>query len=147
MFRPTSWAVAHSADLEGRKNSNSVHTLLGPYEIVSALGAGGMGEVYRARDTKLRCEVAIKVISESFTHDSVRIARFQNEAQLLAALNRPHIATIHGLEESAGSQCLFMELVNGDTLAERLKTGPIPMSEALRGRALNRGRIRPEVTQ
>ena len=107
-------------------------TLLGPYEIVSALGAGGMGEVYRARDTKLGREVAIKVISESFTHDSERIARFQNEAQFLASLNHPHIATIHGLEESAGSQCLVMELVDGDTLAERLKTGPIPMSEALR---------------
>ena len=76
-------------------------TRLGPYEIVSALGAGGMGEVYRARDTKLGREVAIKVVSESFTHDSERMARFHSEAQLLAALNHPHIATIHGLEEAA----------------------------------------------
>jgi serine/threonine protein kinase len=105
---------------------------LGPYEIVSALGAGGMGEVYRARDTKLGREVAIKVVGESFTHDPERVARFQGEAQLLAALNHPHIATIHGLEETAGRQFLVMELVEGDTLAERLKTGPIPVAEALR---------------
>ena len=113
-------------------------TRLGPYEVISPLGAGGMGEVYRARDTKLGRDVAIKVVSDSFTHDPERVARFHSEAQLLAALNHPHIATIHGLEETATSsgqaalQFLVMELVEGDTLAERLRSGPIPVAEALR---------------
>ena len=120
----------------------AVGTRLGPYEIQSALGAGGMGEVYRARDTKLGRDVALKVVAESFTHDPERVARFQREAQLLASLNHPHIATIYGLEEahpstrSAGSgqealHFLAMELVEGATLAERLKAGPIPVAEAL----------------
>jgi hypothetical protein len=91
-----------------------------------------MGEVYRARDRKLGREVAIKVVGESFTHDPDRIARFRGEAQLLAALNHPHIATIHGLEETAGRQFLVMELVEGETLAERLRAGPLPVAEALR---------------
>jgi serine/threonine-protein kinase len=107
-------------------------TRLGPYEIQSALGAGGMGEVYRARDTKLGREVALKVVAASFAQDADRVARFHREAQLLAALNHPHIATIYGLEEAQGSQFLVMELVEGDTLAERLKTGPLPVAEALR---------------
>jgi len=105
-------------------------TRLGPYEIHSALGAGGMGEVYRARDTRLGRDIALKVVSESFT-DPERLARFRREAQLLAALNHPHIATIHGLEESEITQFLVMELVEGDTLAERLIAGPIPVAEAL----------------
>ena len=117
-----------------------VGTRLGPYEIQSALGAGGMGEVYRARDTKLGREVALKVVSESFAHDPDRVARFHREAQLLATLNHPHIATIHGLEESGGSQFLVMELVDGETLADRLahvgrvpQSGPagLPIDEAL----------------
>ena len=115
-------------------------TRLGPYEIQSALGAGGMGEVYRARDTKLGREVALKVVSENFAHDPDRVARFHREAQLLATLNHPHIATIYGLEESGGSQFLVMELVDGETLAERLSSvgrvqgsGPagLPVDEAL----------------
>ena len=106
-------------------------TRVGAYEILSAIGAGGMGEVYRARDTKLGREVAIKVVADGFTHDPQRVARFQSEAQLLAALNHPHIATIHGLEDANGSQFLVMELVEGETLAERLKSGPIPVGEAL----------------
>ena len=77
---------------------------LGPYEIVSPLGAGGMGEVYRAHDTKLGRDVALKVLPESFVHDPERVARFRREAQVLAALNHPHIATIYGLEEANGSQ-------------------------------------------
>src|SRR5438477_365609 len=106
-------------------------TRLGSYEIVSAIGAGGMGEVYRARDTRLGRDVAVKVISDAASRDSDRLARFQSEAQLLAALNHPHIATIHGLEEAAGTQFLVMELVEGETLADRLKSGSLPVAEAL----------------
>ena len=103
-------------------------TRLGPYEIHSALGAGGMGQVYRARDTKLGRDVAIKVLPEGFTHDPDRVARFQREAQLLATLNHPHIAAIYGLEEAhpstrsgqAASQFLVLELIEGETLAQRI---------------------------
>src|SRR5580765_4643260 len=104
---------------------------LGPYEILSALGAGGMGEVYRARDPKLGRDVAIKVVSEQFGSDSERVTRFRREAQLLASLNHPNIAAIYGLEEANGSQFLVLELVEGETLAERLKAGPLPVSAAL----------------
>ncbi len=104
---------------------------LGSYEIVGALGAGGMGEVYRARDTRLGREVAVKVISESFTYDPERIARFEREAKLLASLNHPHIATVHGLEQSGGTHFLVMELVEGETLADRLKGGALPIGDAL----------------
>ena len=104
---------------------------LGAYEIVGPLGAGGRGEVYRARDTRLGRDVAVKVLAENFVDDPERVARFQREAQLLAALNHPHIASIYGLEDANGAQCLVMELVEGATLAERLKEGPVPVSEAL----------------
>ena len=106
-------------------------TRLGSYEITGSLGAGGMGEVYRARDTRLGRDVAIKTLPSDFTHDPDRVARFQREAQLLAALNHPHIAGIYGLEETDGSQFLALELVDGETLAQRLKRGPIPLMEAL----------------
>jgi len=106
-------------------------TRVGAYEILSAIGAGGMGEVYRARDTRLGRDVAVKVIADAARGDADRVARFESEAQLLAALNHPHIATIHGLEEANGSQFLVMELVEGETLAERLKSGAIPVGEAL----------------
>ena len=89
---------------------------LGPYEIVAPIGAGGMGEVYRARDTKLGRDVAIKVLPESFAHDAERMARFEREAQVLASLNHPNIATIHVLEESNDVRALMMELVEGPTL-------------------------------
>jgi Tol biopolymer transport system component len=95
-------------------------TRLGPYEILSPLGAGGMGEVYRARDTKLGREVALKVLPEAFTSDPQRMARFEREAQVLAALNHPNIAAIYGLEESGSARALVMELVEGPTLAELL---------------------------
>jgi serine/threonine-protein kinase len=95
-------------------------TKLGPYEIVSPLGAGGMGEVYRARDTKLNRDVALKVLPEVFTRNTERMARFQREAQVLASLNHPNIAAIYGLEESGGVRALVMELVEGPTLAERI---------------------------
>lgn len=104
---------------------------LGPYEIVSPLGAGGMGEVYRARDTKLERDVAIKVLPQAFAQEATRMARFEREAKLLAALNHPNIASIYGLEESNGTCALIMELVEGPTLAERIKQGPLALEEAL----------------
>src|SRR5215831_18924841 len=104
---------------------------LGPYEIVSPIGAGGMGEVYRARDGKLNRDVAIKVLPEAFAADADRLARFRREAQVLAALNHPHIAAIYGLEESNGVEALVLELVEGETLADRLAQGPLPIDEAL----------------
>lgn len=106
-------------------------THLGPYEVLSLLGAGGMGEVYRARDTKLGREVAVKVLPEAFAQNPERLARFEREARLLASLNHPNIATLHGLEESNGIRYLIMELVPGDTLAERLSGGPLEVEEAL----------------
>jgi eukaryotic-like serine/threonine-protein kinase len=108
-------------------------TRLGPYEILSAIGAGGMGEVYRARDTKLARDVAIKVLSANFVNDPERLSRFQREARMLAALNHPNIATIYGLEQSDGVTCLVMELVPGETLQQRVKRdGAIPIEEALK---------------
>jgi serine/threonine protein kinase len=106
-------------------------TRLGPYEILSPLGSGGMGEVYRARDSKLGRNVALKILPSEFTHDHDRIARFKREAQVLASLNPPHIAAIYGLEEANDSQFLVLELVEGDTLAQRIARGPIPVEEAL----------------
>jgi serine/threonine protein kinase len=105
---------------------------LGPYEIVAAIGAGGMGEVYRARDTKLGRDVAIKVLPEAFARDAERMARFQREAKVLASLSHPNIATIYGLEDSRGTHALVMELVEGPTLADRIKVGPISVDEVLR---------------
>jgi len=106
-------------------------TRLGPYEILSPIGKGGMGEVYRARDTKLGREVAIKVLPEEFAQDDERLARFEREAKLLASLNHPNIASIYGLEESDGVKALVLELVEGPTLADRIAEGPIPVEEAL----------------
>jgi Tol biopolymer transport system component len=104
---------------------------VGPYEITAKLGAGGMGEVYRATDTKLKREVAIKVLPSAFTADPERLARFEREAQLLAQLHHPNIASIFGLEECGGVRALVMELVEGPTLAERLEAGPLPWGECL----------------
>src|SRR5215467_3271935 len=104
---------------------------LGSYEVLAAIGSGGMGEVYRARDTKLGRDVALKILPESFVHDPDRVARFRREAQVLASLNHPHIAAIYGLEEANGAQFLILELVEGGTLEERLKSGPLPLEEAL----------------
>ena len=106
-------------------------TRLGVYEITAPIGAGGMGEVHRARDTKLNREVAIKVLPDLFASDAERLARFTREAQTLAALNHPNIAHIHGLEESGGVQALVMELVEGEDLSHRIARGPIPLDEAL----------------
>ena len=107
-------------------------TRLGSYDIVVPIGAGGMGEVYQAHDTKLGRDVAIKVLPEAFAHDPERLSRFQREAKMLAALNHPNIATIYGLEQANGTSYLVMELVAGETLAERVKReGALPIEEAL----------------
>ena len=117
---------------------------IGSYEVLARIGAGGMGEVFRARDTKLNRDVALKILPETFTHDLDRIARFKREAQVLASLNHPHIAQIHGLEEQDGCSAIVMELVDGETLDARLKprapaetdgtrrfSGALPLDDAL----------------
>src|SRR3990172_12230347 len=106
-------------------------TKLGTYEITALIGAGGMGEVYQAHDTKLGRNVAIKVLPEQFARDPQRLARFQREAKLLAALNHPNIAAIYGLEQSGSTHYLVMELVEGPTLGERILGGPVPVEETL----------------
>src|SRR5215831_1813445 len=103
----------------------------GPYRIVSSLGAGGMGEVYRAQDTKLHRDVAVKVLPSLFAADPDRVTRFEREAHTLAALNDPHIAHIYGLEETSGALALVMELVDGEDLARRIARGPVPIDEAI----------------
>jgi serine/threonine protein kinase len=110
----------------------SVGTKLGPYEILALLGSGGMGEVYRARDPKLGRDVALKVLPQGLAEDADRLARFRREAQVLASLNYPNIATIHGLEETGSTRALVMELVEGPTLAERIKQGAIPIEPGFR---------------
>src|SRR5437870_1493562 len=104
---------------------------LGPYEVVSAIGAGGMGEVYRARDTKLGRDVALKVLPEAFAADPDRLARLHREAQVLASLNHPNIAAIHGFEDSGQIHALVLEFVDGETLADRIARGALPLDEAL----------------
>src|SRR3989442_8368858 len=106
-------------------------TRLGLYEIVSALGVGGMGEVYRAHDMRLERDVAIKILPEIFAADPERLARFEREAKVLASLNHPNIAAIHSLEETNGVHALVLELVEGDTLADRIERGAIPIDEVL----------------
>ncbi len=112
-------------------SSLSPGTRLGPYEILAQIGEGGMGEVYRATDSRLKREVAIKVLPAAFTEDKERLARFEREAQLLAQLHHPNIASIFGLEESGGIKALVMELVDGPTLAERLEAGALSIAESL----------------
>jgi eukaryotic-like serine/threonine-protein kinase len=107
-------------------------TKLGPYEVLSQIGAGGMGEVYRARDTNLGRDVAIKVLPEAFARDPDRMARFGREAKLLASLNHSNIASIYGLETSGNSRALVMELAEGPTLADRIAQGPLPIDDALK---------------
>src|SRR5579862_6567544 len=109
----------------------SAGTKLGSYEVIAQIGAGGMGEVYRARDKRLNRDVALKVIPQGFASDADRMARFEREAKLLASLNHPNIASIYGLEESSSTNALVMELVEGPTLADRIAAGPIPIDEAL----------------
>jgi len=104
---------------------------LGSYEFLAPLGSGGMGEVWRARDTRLARDVALKMLPELFAGDPDRLARFQREAQVLASLNHPNIAAIYGVEEADSLRALVLELVEGPTLADRIALGPIPMEDAL----------------
>jgi serine/threonine protein kinase len=111
---------------------------IGPYHVLAKLGEGGMGEVWRATDTRLHRDVALKLIPDAFAHDPDRLARFEREARTLAALNHPNIAQVYGLEDSRGdgpaappAQAIVMELVEGPTLADRIAQGPIPVDEAL----------------
>src|SRR5215831_10428148 len=109
----------------------TIGTQLGSHQIIALLGKGGMGEVYRARDLKLKREVAIKVLPEDFSRDSDRVSRFQREAELLASLNHPNIAGIYDVQQDGDSRFLVLELVEGETLADRIARGPIPLDEAL----------------
>src|SRR5262245_12932547 len=111
--------------------SITIGTQLGCHEIIGLLGKGGMGEVYRARDTKLKRDVAIKILPDEFSRDADRVSRFQREAEVLASLNHPNIAAIYDLQEANGAQFLVLELVEGETLADRTARGPIPVEEAL----------------
>jgi serine/threonine protein kinase len=104
---------------------------VGSFEVIGLLGVGGMGEVYRARDSKLNRDVALKVLPASLTHDTQRVARFRREAQVLASINHPNIGAIHGLEDASGITALVLELVEGPTLADRIARGPLPVAEAL----------------
>ena len=106
-------------------------TTLGPYAVTAKIGEGGMGEVWQATDTKLKRQVALKILPEAFSADPERLARFQREAQVLASLNHPNIAQIHGIEEAEGTRALVLELVEGPTLADRIAHGAIPVDEAL----------------
>src|SRR5262249_21051793 len=109
----------------------NIGTQLGSHEITALLGKGGMGEVYQARDLKLKREVAIKILPEVFSRDNERVNRFQREAEVLASLNHPNIAAIYDLQEANGTRFLVLELVQGETLAECIARGPIPIKEAL----------------
>src|SRR5688572_7671277 len=104
---------------------------IGPYEVTAHLGAGGMGEVFRAHDTKLGRDIAIKILPSLFTDDPDRLARFDREARVLASLNHPHIGAIYGVEQSEGGPALILELVEGPTLADRVARGSIPLTESL----------------
>jgi serine/threonine protein kinase len=106
-------------------------TRVGVYEVVAPIGAGGMGEVYRALDTRLKRDVALKILPESFASDPDRLVRFQREAEVLASLNHPNIAQIYGIDESNGTRALVMELVEGEDLSQRIGRGAIPIDEAL----------------
>ena len=111
--------------------SLGVGARLGQYAVTAKLGEGGMGEVWRATDTQLNRDVALKILPEAFATDPARLARFQREAQVLASLNHPGIAAIYGIEEAEGTRALVLELVEGPTLADRIARGPIPLDEAL----------------
>src|SRR5262249_4941126 len=124
-------AISIAAELisESRTARWPPGTQVGPYELLSLVGIGGMGEVYRARDKQLQRDVALKLLPKIFASDPERLARFQREAQVLAALNHPNIAQIYGLEGTGTSRCIVMELVEGETFEERLTQGPLPVKE------------------
>src|SRR5262245_6383950 len=104
---------------------------VGHYQVTSLLGQGGMGEVYRAHDSRLKRDVALKILPEFFASDPDRRSRFQREAQVLASLNHPHVASIYGVEDTGSQWALVLELVEGETLAERIGRGPVPLGDAL----------------
>src|SRR5215510_5529604 len=126
---PAFAGIAQSLADEAR---SMVGRQLGHYQILALVGAGGMGAVWKAKDTQLEREVAIKTLPEGFGRRADRLARFEREAKLLASLNHPNIATIHGLDEDRGTRFLVLELVEGETLADRLRHGAIPLEESLR---------------
>src|ERR1051326_8868462 len=107
-----------------------IGTRLGSHEVTAMLGKGGMGEVYRARDLNLKRDVAIKVLPDEFARDVDRVTRLQREAELLASLNHPNIAAIYDFEEAGGTRFLVLELIEGETLADRIQRGPLPVEEA-----------------
>src|SRR2546422_3177944 len=117
--------------VQGIELALTIGTQLGSMEVTALIGRGGMGEVYRVRDTKLKREVAIKILPDEFSRDGDRVSRFQREAEVLASLNHPNIAGIYDLQEASGSRYLVLELVEGETLADRIARGPIPVEEAL----------------
>lgn len=125
-------ALTHNPGTSAPNVALAPGTRLGAYEILTLIGSGGMGEVYRARDTKLDRDVAIKILPEALASDPERIARFEREAKTLAALNHPHIAHIYGLEESDSVRGLVMELVEGEDLSQRITRGPIPSTRRSR---------------
>jgi serine/threonine protein kinase len=111
-------------------------TKLGPYEIVGPLGSGGMGEVYRARDTRLERSVAVKILPEQLSKDPIRKQRFEREAKTISSLNHPHICTLHDIGSQDGIDYLVMECVEGETLAKRLEKGPLPLDRAVHRRKM-----------
>ena len=113
---------------------------LGSFNVKALIGSGGMGEVYRAWDSKLKRDVAVKVLPGEFSRDPRRMSRFQREAEILASLNHPNIAAIHDLHESDGMRCLILEFINGESLRDRLKRGSIPLAEILCVMRADRGR-------
>src|SRR5215207_1485430 len=120
-----------AADETHRYTTLKPGSRIGPYEVVTSLGAGGMGQVFRARDTKLHRDVALKVLPDGFELDADRRVRFTREAHMLAALNHPHIAAIYGLEDSQDRQALILELVDGLTIADMIAHGPLPLVDAV----------------
>src|SRR5215831_12766181 len=124
-------ASSRSSIIQATSVALALGIRLGPYEVVAQIGVGGMGEVYRARDSKLNRDVALKVLPEAFAADADRLARFKREAQVLASLNHPHIAAIYGFEDSGSTHALVLELVEGPTLADRIARGPLAVDEAL----------------
>ena len=120
-----------SPPVNGEVAAMAAGTEIGPYRVIGPLDAGGMGEVYRALDTRLHREVAVKVLPSALADDPDRVARLQREGRLLAALNHPHIATIHGFEIAGALHAIVMELIEGPTLADRLASGPMALDEAL----------------
>src|SRR5262245_45107455 len=124
-FHASLCIIPRTSTAEGFRMPLSTGSRIGPYEVTGAIGAGGMGEVYRATDTRLNREVALKVIPPAFAADSERLARFRREAQVLASLNHHNIAAIYGFEDQGATHALVLELIEGPTLADRIAQGPI----------------------